>query len=81
VSGWICFAAVVLVAVLSYVAGWRRARFDRGEQIASPSLLVTMVAIAAVAAPVVARDLSCIIVTLLVGALCGCAGYFDRCRN
>lgn len=77
----ICFAGVLLVAVLSYVAGWRRARFDRGEQITSPSLLVTMVAIAALAAPLVARDPSCIIATLLVGALCGYAGYFDRCRN
>jgi hypothetical protein len=77
----ICFAGVLLVAVLSYVAGWRRARFDRGEQITSPSLLVTMVVIAALAAPLVARDPSCIIATLLVGALCGYAGYFDRCRN
>jgi hypothetical protein len=76
VSGSICFAGVMVVGTLAYIAGWREAA-GRGT-----ALLVKLIIAGALAviAPVITRDLSCLTIELLVMLVAGFAGWFDQRR-
>ncbi len=76
VSAWICFAGVMVVGTLAYIAGWREAAGRGG------ALLVNFVVTGAIAgiAPAITRDLSCLTIELLVMLIAGFAGWFDQRR-
>ena len=66
---WVCLVAVLLVAGLCYFAGWK------GRLAWSAAACVV-----AVVQVSLSRSLGCLGAMIVVGALCGFAGSFDKRR-